>query len=60
VNECGQRVSFNQHEQRDTDHEAAGAELAEQLRLPKRPRNEPEISACVRGDFEACLEEEQV
>jgi hypothetical protein len=53
-------VSFNQHEQRDTDHEAAGAELAEQLRLPKRPRNEPEISACVRGDFEACLEEEQV
>ena len=27
---------------------------------PRRPRNELEISACVRGEFEACLEKEQI
>jgi len=27
---------------------------------PQRPRNEPEISACARGEFEACLEEERI
>ena len=26
----------------------------------QRPRNEPEILACVRGEFEACLEQEQI
>jgi len=27
---------------------------------PRRPRNELEISACVRGEFEAFLEQEQI
>ena len=27
---------------------------------PQRPRNEPEISACARGEFEACLEQERI
>jgi hypothetical protein len=27
---------------------------------PQRPCNEPEISACARGEFEACLEEERI
>jgi hypothetical protein len=27
---------------------------------PQRPRNEPEISACARGEFEASLEQERI
>ena len=27
---------------------------------PQRPRKEPEISACARGEFEACLEQERI
>jgi hypothetical protein len=58
---------WDQHDERNTDREAAGAELCEQLRVsgiggnrPQRPGNEPEISACARGEFEACLEQERV
>jgi hypothetical protein len=27
---------------------------------PQRPRKEPEISACARGEFEACLGQEEI
>jgi len=27
---------------------------------PQRPRKEPDISACARGEFEACLEQKQI
>jgi hypothetical protein len=61
-------VSFIQQGERNTDREAASAKLRKELRVPgvggnrpQRPRNvEPDISACVRGEFEACLEQEQI
>jgi hypothetical protein len=57
----------NQYDESNTGRNATGAELRERLRVPgvggnrpQRPRNEPEISACARCQFEACLEQEQI
>jgi len=34
MSQCGQRVSFNQHDEHDTDREAAETKLGEKCRVP--------------------------